>query len=645
MKKLCRFAFLMVLMLALAGAGAEEQPETIRVEPGSMVTFGRYEQDGNPDNGPEKIEWIVLDVREGKCLLLSRYCLDTKPYHSKSKNITWKGCSLRKWLNDEFLKTAFISSEQEIIAVTAVDNGKSQGYGKWKKTKGGKNTRDRIFLLSCEEANRYLGVVFNGPLNPAAQAEPTAYAAGKGAYGETVHKSETPDTAYAWWWLRSPGYVQNTAAGVGGHGTLLDSGAAWEEACVRPALWVNLDELAAVFLTEQPLKEKRTSGDYTYAILGNGTAEIVRYSGKGGAVVLPEALDGYPVSAVGEDAFLNCSDLTSVTVPDGVTAIGEDAFMYCTSLTSVVLPDSLETIGNGAFTGCFGLASVTIPEGVKTIGNDAFYGCEGLTSILIPDSVEEIGNTAFAGCSGLTSVTIPNSVKRLGEFAFNRCKGLTSVTIQDGFAEIPDFTFSDCTGLTSVKIPGSVKRIGIRAFWSCSSLTGIVIPEGVADIGTEAFGDCENLASVTLPDSLASVGDSPFTTCGALDEIRFSANHPYLALEDGVLFSKPDHRLICFTKAFAGGDYIIPEGTLAIGERAFWGCDSMTSVTMPEGMTAIGEEAFCYCNGLRSVRIPASVTAIGDHAFYECPGRMTVTVEKGSFAEQYCKKNRLRREY
>lgn len=645
MKKFCKVSILIGIILMIACAQAEEKPEAFRMNTGSIVTFGRYEQDGNSDNGGEKIEWIVLDVQQGKCLLLSRYCLDTKPYHSGSKKITWKDSSLRKWLNSDFLNSAFLPMEQEIISVTAVDNSRKQGYSEWKKTKGGKNTKDRVFLLSCAEADRYLGVSFGGGINLSACCEPTAYAAGKGAHCESLRESDHPDTVYAWWWLRSPGYVQNAAAGVDGTGTLLDSSASWEEACVRPAIWVSLDELAGIFLEEIPFSEKKTCGDYIYTILENGTAEIVRYSGRDGTVSIPETLDGYPVTVIGNAAFDSCSYVTSVTIPDGVTAVDDYAFIYCRGMTSVTLPDSLEVIGADAFTGCSGLASVSLPDGLRIIGRDAFFGCSGLTSVAIPDSVEEIGNSAFSDCSGLVSMTIPKSVKALGEFVFNACTELSSVTFSEGCTDIPDFTFSDCKRLTSVTIPQSVKTIGARAFWNCSALTYVVIPEGVESIGMEAFGLCESLVSVTIPDSITFLGASPFTSSGALKEIRIAPDHPCLELVDNVLFSKPDRRLICFLPTFSQSSYSVPDGILEIGERAFWDCDTFENVTIPDGVISIGEEAFYGCSVLCSVRIPASVTAISENALGGCGDGMTVMVERGSFADQYCKKHKLKRSY
>ena len=103
-----RIAIMIGFILMTVFAQAEGQTETFHADVGSIVTFGHYEQDGNLDNGQEKIEWIVLDVQKERCLLLSRYCLDTKSYHSKGKNITWKDCTLRKWLNHDFLNTAFV---------------------------------------------------------------------------------------------------------------------------------------------------------------------------------------------------------------------------------------------------------------------------------------------------------------------------------------------------------------------------------------------------------------------------------------------------------------------------------------------------------------------------------------------------------
>ena len=202
------------------------------------------------------------------------------------------------------------------------------------------------------------------------------------------------------------------------------------------------------------------------------------------------------VTTIGDNAFYNCTKLTSVTIPDSVTTIGASAFNKCTSLTSVTIPDSVTTIGAHAFNFCTALTSVTIPDSVTTIGNSAFYNCESLTSVTIPDSVTTIGDRAFYSCESLTSVTIPDSVTTIGNSAFAFCFSLTSVTIPDSVTTIGDRAFSYCEALTSVTIPDSVTSIGAYAFFVCYNLTSVTIPDSVTTIGGYAFYECISLTSV-----------------------------------------------------------------------------------------------------------------------------------------------------
>ena len=231
-------------IILIIGLAMTAQAETAADSIGSIVTFGRYEQDGNPENGPEPIEWIVLDVKDGKSLLISRYALDAVPYHTKNISITWEKCSLRSWLNSDFLQAAFTEEERESIPVTKVDNSRKQGFRRWnnwKKTKGGKNTKDRVFLLSYLEANQYLGVTWHGGENPSGQAEMTEFLRQKTAdnpyYRDTLE--DNPEYGFCTWWLRSPGYLQNLVAQVARLGTLIAGNPASEDVAIRPALWLN----------------------------------------------------------------------------------------------------------------------------------------------------------------------------------------------------------------------------------------------------------------------------------------------------------------------------------------------------------------------------------------------------------------------
>ncbi len=234
-----------------------------------------------------------------------------------------------------------------------------------------------------------------------------------------------------------------------------------------------------------------------------------------GAITIPESVKNkgitYSVTSIGDDAFLNCSGLTSVTIGNSVTSIGDYAFRGCKGLTSVTIPNSVTSIGESAFQNCSGLTSVTIGNSVTSIGESAFYYCMSLTSIEIPNSVTSIGESAFLDCSGLTSVTIPNSVTSIGYSAFNGCSGLTSVTIPNSVTSIGDNAFAYCSSLTSIEIPNSVTSIGDWAFLNCSGLTSVTIGNGIKSIGNEAFFRCTQLTDFyCFAESVPTTGSDVF---------------------------------------------------------------------------------------------------------------------------------------
>ena len=257
---------------------------------------------------------------------------------------------------------------------------------------------------------------------------------------------------------------------------------------------------------------------------------------------------GYSLKVTGifSGAFEDCSLLTSVTIPDGVTNIGGYAFEDCSALTSVTIPDGVTSIKFATFRGCSSLTSVMIPDSVTSIESSAFEDCSALTSITIPDGVTNIGGYAFEDCSALTSVTIPDGVTSIGNEAFDGCSSLTSITIPDSVTSIGDRAFLGCSSLTSVTIPDGVTSIGYMAFWGCSSLTSITIPDSVTSIGDRAFAGCSSLTSITIPDSVTSIEECTFDDCSSLTSVT------------------------------------IPDSVTSIGDRAFNGCSSLTSITIPD---------------------------------------------------------------
>ena len=198
-------------------------------------------------------------------------------------------------------------------------------------------------------------------------------------------------------------------------------------------------------------------GIYYNLITKGNAAEVTKNPSKyTGSVAIPERVtyEGveYSVTTIGQDAFSDCSGLTSVTIPNGVTSIADRTFSDCSGLTSITIPNSVTRIGYLAFYGCSGLISITIPNSVTSIGSYAFDGCSGLTSVIVESGntvydsrdncnaiIETATNTIIQGCM---NTSILNSVTSIGHSAFRGCSGLTSVTIPNSVTEIGGSAFS-----------------------------------------------------------------------------------------------------------------------------------------------------------------------------------------------------------
>lgn len=159
----------------------------------------------------------------------------------------------------------------------------------------------------------------------------------------------------------------------------------------------------------------------------SGKSLIAQIVDKSVTSVSGEDLQG--ITKIGDRAFVQCSRLTRITIPDSVTSIGGYAFEGCSSLTSITIPDSVTSIISGAFYGCVSLTSITIPNGVTSIRSFTFYDCNSLTSITIPDRVTSIDDSAFWSCGSLMSIAIPDRVMSIGYNAFYYCKKLSLIKL------------------------------------------------------------------------------------------------------------------------------------------------------------------------------------------------------------------------
>ncbi len=410
---------------------------------------------------------------------------------------------------------------------------------------------------------------------------------------------------------------------------------------------------------------------------------------------------GEGVTTIGVGAFIECWNLTNISIANTVTSIGVSAFENCQNLIEINIPTNLKSIGSEAFNWCRSIEAITIPKSVTNIGEFAFIGCSSLTSITVdeensiyssdsfgvlfdknktkliqyptgsnmisytvPDSVTEIQDYAFANnsnleelmisdrvtiigegvfedCTGLTNVMLPDSLTSIGDCAFSGCFALADVIIPKGVRSIGESTFYNCRNLGDVIIPDSITRIGRWAFYNCDSFMNITIPDGVVSIEEGAFMYCTGLTDVTIGKDVASIGEQAFLDCTSLTNINVDGDNKHYSNDSfGVLFNKNKSELIQYPVGNTRNNYIIPDSVMTIGDYAFLDCRSLTSVTIPNSVTNIGDEVFYYCYNIEYIHIPTSVLTIGEEAFYYGANYICSTTEN-CFAKTYAKENNI----
>lgn len=294
--------FLLITLLSLFTGRANADGYQL----GEIITFGTYEQNNNSWDGPEEIEWIVLDQKDGQILLISKYCIDSQLYNSTLEPVTWEYSSLRKWLNETFFDAAFTQEEQNRICTVENENPDLSATS----ADSGRTTTDRIFILSKEEATQLFRSY------SARQAAPTAYAMAEGAY-------QNPNNRMGWWWLRTSGNSAKRVCYVttgGDIGSDSRDVTRWD-AGVRPVMWISTEVASGSGETSTQNSQNQVPEDFTTPVPFESTLptavsiqfDFVNNEGSNYAYVFGKDADGQLLWFYKSDIYPNSTQLPKVS--------------------------------------------------------------------------------------------------------------------------------------------------------------------------------------------------------------------------------------------------------------------------------------------------------------------------------------------
>lgn len=413
---------------------------------------------------------------------------------------------------------------------------------------------------------------------------------------------------------------------------------------------------------------------------------------RAGEVTIPTSItvDGndYPVTALRSEAFMYCSEVTKIEIPNTINEIPSRAIYACGKLTEIAFaPDSpLTTIETEGISACSALKSIKIPQSVTRIGNDNFINCGSLEGVYITDLASWLGITMdgaksnplrnahnlYVNGSLLTELIIPSGVKEIYGYTFQGWNG-TKVTVHKDVIAVGFGAFRNCSKLQTVNFASDTTTINVEgeAFYNCSSLTSVTFPAGLKKIGGEAFRDCYALQTLEFAPDTADlfIDGQAFRNCSALSAVTI----PEGVKRMGVNVFKGCDSLIVYCVDVRNNPMLSwnPDWWEYASSRAVWDCNN--NDTTPDGttyatidglryqikggaaavmtqprtlrgdvvipneityksatyaVTAIVDNAFIDCEGVTSVNVGYNVTSVGQNAFARCGSLATVTFNK-----------------
>ena len=405
----------------------------------------------------------------------------------------------------------------------------------------------------------------------------------------------------------------------------------------------------------------------SYYIDGYGKhseAVISKYTGNAEELVIPDTIEGYPVTMIEHEVFSNCTSLESVTIGKNVNFIQYGAFMGCTNLSEIKILGTVTSLQEDVFlntafynneanweNGVLYIdghtikakdtlsGSYTLKDSTKVLAWGSFRGCGELTEIIIPDSVTVIGKSSFFGCSKLSKVDMSENIVSMGYLAFmntafyddknnweNGCLYLgkyllaaesweaVNVTVKEGTELIAVSAFFECGELETITFPESVKYINQEAFWRCTDLHTITLPQGITSIERTTFRECANLRSITIPEGVVTIGDYAFYDSG-LETIILPDTIEYFGT---YAFDSDEKSVYIYDEESFWGNFP-NDSNLLTNARVYYMDKLTTEHTFPDNITSVSAIVSEYTT-LESVIIPNPeiITEIEDYAFTDC---------------------------
>lgn len=355
--------------------------------------------------------------------------------------------------------------------------------------------------------------------------------------------------------------------------------------------------------------------EYVYK---DGGITIIKFLNVTNTVVIPNQIENIDVLRIGENAFANASNITSVTLPSTLIEIGKNAFNGCTNLKHINIPNGVTTIGEYAFNNNTSALSLTIPESVVMIGNFAFASTSSLTNIYYNAlSIQDrfSNNRIFAG-SGVSygaTLRIGANVSRIPNYMFNPYNSSSYSQTFRASTIIFETNVADIT-------------IGTYAFSYNYALNSLTLPEGLTSIGDFAFYNCQALQNFTIPSTVSYLG-TRFLEGTTVKNIGLQENNTYFTSLEGVIYTSDLTELVIASSSVANA--VIPNSVTSIRTYAFNNNGNLTNITVSNSLTTIGAFAFNGNTKLRAIELPETLTSIGQNAFASCYEITTITIPAG----------------